>query len=409
MTNRQVAVFALVLSVLAPSCADSARSTEVVICLSATPQVMADAQTLVIRVYGRGSASDAWVERAQETRPIAALPLTLGVHPQGRVVERLFRVEVEARGNSGVVAVARMSSGFVAEETRAASLVLDHRCAATCAGELTCRGGTCVDATWATASLPAFTEGSCRATVDAGPLDQGSVDLGTDAGDGGGVVDAGEDAGPTDAAPTDGATSHDTGVEDMGVEDMGVDDMGVTMSTDLGTDVGPLDAGSMDLGSDTGVSTDAGTDGGSEVGRRLIMQLSPEVHAECPGGGWILSVYFDTQLAAAGPGEALDVRLPGPGAFVGDLGVSAFCPSNSNYRNWSAFTDQAASTAGFTTVTLDGVNLADAEAQVCNYYPTCPFGHPSYWTTPRVPLDATFNGVCTQSPFQCPDWCQSPC
>lgn len=396
---------ALLLSVLAVSCADSAPSTEVVICVSATPQVMADAQTLVIRVYGRLSEADPWVERTEETRPIAMLPVTLGVHPHGRDVERHFRVEVEARGTSGVVAVARMSSGFVADETRGASLVLDHRCAATCAGELTCEGGVCVDATWATASLPAYAAGSCRASVDAGPLDQGSSDLGTDAGDAGGVVDAGEDAGRTaDAGPTDAAQS-DSATSD----DMGVDDTGVTMSTDIGTDIGPLDAGASDMGSDTGVEADAGTDASTPVGRHLVMQLSPEVHAECAGGGWILSVYFDAPLASAGQGEALDVRLPGPAAYLGHLGVSAFCPTNSSYRNWAPFTDQVATTAGFITITLDGVDLADTESMVCNYYPTCPFGPASYWTTPRVPLEPWLNGMCTQSPSQCPDWCQSPC
>lgn len=404
---KQLCVFlaALGLGSVVVSCSDSAPATEVVICVSATPQVMARAQTLTIRVFGRRTESDTWVERAEETRPITELPLTLGVHPRGRRVERHFRVEVEARGPDGAIAVARMTSGFVEDETRAATLLLDERCALTCAEDLTCRDGACVDATWATASLSEYAAGSCRASVDAGPLDQGSSDLGADAGDAGGVTDGGGDVGPMgDAGP------QDTGLSDMGfTADLGLEDMGMTTSADMGVDSGPPDVGPEDMGWDAGASIDAAVDGGGEVGRHLVMQLSAAAHAECAGGGWILSVYFDAPISAPGQGQPLDIRLPGPAAFAGDLGVSAYCPTSDNYRNWAPFTDQVASAAGFTTMTLDGVNLADAESVVCNYFPTCPFGPASYWTTPRVPLQLSLHGMCVPSPLQCPDWCQSPC
>lgn len=403
MRQGVLLVCLLVLTTVA-SCADTAPSTEVVVCLTATPQVMADAQSVTIRVYGKASEAAAWEERASETHPIAELPLTVGVHPRARHHERLFRIEVEARGAAGVVAVARMSSGFVADDTRGASLELDLRCASTCAEDQTCRAGSCVDAAWATDSLPEYAPGSCRAGVDAGLVDQGSVDHGA-AGDAGGLGDAGEDGGSTDdAGPIDAG-----GADAASSDDAGLDDSGVTMSMDLGTDVGPIDVGTDDMGWDGGTSADAAVDGGAEVGRRLVLQMSAAAHAECPGGGFILSVYFDEPLAAPGPGQALDVRLPGPGAFSGHLGVSAFCPSNSTYRDWAPFVDQTASAAGLTTITLDGVDLADTESMICNYFPTCPFGQASYWTTPRVPLHPSLNGMCTQAPVQCPDWCQAPC
>jgi hypothetical protein len=398
---------ALLSSAIAASCSDSAPATEVVLCISATPEVMSNAETVVIRVFGRPTDTSAWVERLVETRPIAALPLTLGVHPRGRDAERQFRVEVEATGPLGVIAAARINAAFIADETRGASLLLDHRCADTCGTDRSCVGGTCVGATWSASALSSFSAGSCRAIVDAGPPDVGVMDQGTDAGDS--SVDAGHDAGSEDAGQLDGAMSHDVGVDDAGMSmDMGVTtDLGVT--SDLGTDLGPPDMGAGDMGWDAGDSSDAGVDGGGEVGRRLVMQLSAAAHAECAGGGWILSVYFDAPIAAPGQGQPLDIRLPGPAAFVGDLGVSAYCPTSDSYRNWAPFSDQVASAAGFTTMTLDGVDLADSESVVCNYFPTCPFGPASYWTTPRVPLQLSLHGMCVPSPSQCPDWCQSPC
>lgn len=140
-------------------------------------------------------------------------------------------------------------------------------------------------------------------------------------------------------------------------------------------------------------------------GRRLSFQLSPAAHAECPGGGWVLGFDYDGLVEASGPGQALVTMLP-ISATTGDIGLRARCPSTGDsFRDWSPWVGQAAVAAGVSDLTLDGVQLNDTEAMVCNYFPSCTFGQPSYWTTPRLPLEPSLYGTCANAPVTCPPWC----
>ncbi len=162
-----------------------------------------------------------------------------------------------------------------------------------------------------------------------------------------------------------------------------------------------------------GNGIDDDCDGAVDNGcRRVHIELAPSIQTECPGGGWYLEYYrWDTGVAVRSPtpGTPIDFIVPPPYSYRGTLGFSAWCPtlvSGSNWRIWTNWTGQPARNAGVASIVVDGVELADMEALVCNYFQNCPYGQPSYWTSPRVPLDASFNGRCEASPVQCPDWCR---
>lgn len=140
-------------------------------------------------------------------------------------------------------------------------------------------------------------------------------------------------------------------------------------------------------------------------GRHLTFQLSAAAHAECAGGGWVLGYDYNGLVEAPGPGQPLVTMLP-INATTGDIGLRARCPSTGDsFRDWSPWVGQPAVAAGVSNLTLDGVQLNDTEALVCNYFPMCPFGQPSYWTTPRLPLEPSLHGMCTRAPVMCPPWC----
>lgn len=148
--------------------------------------------------------------------------------------------------------------------------------------------------------------------------------------------------------------------------------------------------------------------------RRLHVELAPSVQSECFGGGWYLEYYSGldgSATRAATPGTPLDIVLPPSWASRGTMAFSAWCPTpvaGNNWRIWTSWTGQPARNAGVASILLDGVEVADTEALVCNYFPACPYGHSYYWTNPRVPLDASFNGRCEASPVACPSWCTGP-
>lgn len=169
--------------------------------------------------------------------------------------------------------------------------------------------------------------------------------------------------------------------------------------------------GSPDVELCNGVDDDCNGTVDDACSRTLHIALSALAQAECVGG-WQL-VYYDeigNEVAPSAPGADLDVLLPASWGFTGTMAFAARCSqpvAGSQWRDWYSFVDQPASVAGVASIQLDGVELADDESRVCDFFPTCSFGQPTYWTTPRVPLDAAQNSQCTPSPLSCPPWCSS--
>ena len=151
-------------------------------------------------------------------------------------------------------------------------------------------------------------------------------------------------------------------------------------------------------------SVDDDCDG--EVDERVLrVELTLDLQASC-SGGWELVSWDDTgaELPRSALGGVLTLMLPGSYSCMGSLALGAFCPSSGTWQDWTVWTSGSAESAGIQSILLDGQELADV-ALVCNFFPGCSYGAASYWTTPRIPLDATLAGACDSSPETCPSWC----
>jgi hypothetical protein len=146
--------------------------------------------------------------------------------------------------------------------------------------------------------------------------------------------------------------------------------------------------------------------------RHLHLELSPTIQSECPGG-WMIEYYDNIGTSHDGSqGMPLDIDLPPSWSCTGTMGFSARCPTllaacgGVYNRDWTPWLGRTAQSAGVASIVLEGSDagggdeLADAEALVCNFFPSCPIA--CYWTTPRVPLDSSFNGRCDMSSRTCP-------
>ncbi len=206
MTRRLLSAWVALAGVLA-GCSGPSPRTEVITTIDGDSTVRGAAGVRVTVLGGSSPGTLAEVDQRSFPSPLA-WPITVGVTPQGGDASRVFQVFASAADSSGmVIARGRVTSGFVAGETRWAHIELDSACPAsvTCVGTETCCGGTCVDGRLDASSLPTWQgDGTppARAQVCTGvQLTAGGVDAGTTDG---GATDAGSvDAGPMDAAPVD--------------------------------------------------------------------------------------------------------------------------------------------------------------------------------------------------------------
>lgn len=144
---------------------------------------------------------------------------------------------------------------------------------------------------------------------------------------------------------------------------------------------------------------DGVADDGCRAVRRLRVSLTPQVQTECTGGYLlrIPSLPGVGDVEAAAPGTALEVPVP-ESLTAGSIAISARCPADGRYRDWSRFVGQSASAAGVESITLDGVEMADQESTICNPYAAC--NVPASWySTPIVPVGGG-NAQCWSAP--CP-------
>jgi hypothetical protein len=138
--------------------------------------------------------------------------------------------------------------------------------------------------------------------------------------------------------------------------------------------------------------------------RSLYIRLASTTQASCTGG-WQIEWWDGSgvMMPPSAPGSALDTVMAGWYACRGTLGFSAYCPSSGVSRDWTPWSGPPAMTAydaGVETARVEGTEFART-ALVCDYFPTCP-GDPSWYTTPRIPLDVTLTGACDTSPRMCP-------
>lgn len=207
------ALAALVLA----ACAAPLPRTQVMVIVDAEPGVRAEAVAARVTVTG-GTAAPTMV-RHEETvggpgSPIQ-FPIRLAVVPAEDDAARVFAVQVEALGRTGLRAASvRAESGFLEGRTLELRLLLEDCCLAMDCGPQTCRGCACADPRVPPETLPELVA-DAGAAPDAGPRDAGAGDAGPrDASfDGASAEDAGpHDAGPLDAGPGD-AGARDGGAD----------------------------------------------------------------------------------------------------------------------------------------------------------------------------------------------------
>jgi hypothetical protein len=202
-TRRTAAVHCVGLSMLVVASACQLDShltplTQVVVDVDGEAQVKARSADVELVVRGGQTPDETWeaapamqrsIELGQDGAP--TWPLRLVLVPRDRDAQRLFAISATAHdGAGGVVAQARLLSGYVSNEIRYVQLELSDDCQdIVCASTQTCRAGACADAVRAAESLGVY-----RPSLDAGaPIDAAQLDA---------SADAGSDAG----------FAHDTGV-----------------------------------------------------------------------------------------------------------------------------------------------------------------------------------------------------
>lgn len=147
-------------ALLVGSCGSRPR-TQIMVELRAEPQLLSRLTHLSVRAQGfdaTGLETGPMFERSL-VAPLG-LPLSLAIVPRFEDATRTFVFEAVGRDVDGVVIVVRARSGFVLEQTRRLSLVLEEACLeVSCADTQTCRAGRCEDAGIDAQSLPPFVTG----------------------------------------------------------------------------------------------------------------------------------------------------------------------------------------------------------------------------------------------------------
>jgi hypothetical protein len=157
--------------------------------------------------------------------------------PRGHDASRTYAIEARATMAGGLVAEARVVSGYVPEETLALDVWLRDACRGLeCAPAETCETGTC--------EIVAPLDPCALGRLDgSGPSVRcADRDAGPDAGDGGSM-----DGGEPDASPVDGG-GLDGGETDAAIDAAGADAGGADAST---ADGGDVDGGDADGGAPT--------------------------------------------------------------------------------------------------------------------------------------------------------------
>jgi len=185
---------------LVTACADPHARTQVMLELDAECGLLADADSIVLRVQGPDGEPSVITLEPSAAGP---LPRRVPLLPAGDDANRTFLVEADLRSGALTLATVRAASGYRRGETLGLRLLFDDACRAhVCGATETCRAGTCESAARPPSSLSTFAPGApaCGA-VDASV--DGAVDAGLDA-----STDASTDAGPAHVLGVGCGSSH---------------------------------------------------------------------------------------------------------------------------------------------------------------------------------------------------------
>jgi len=145
---------------LITACADPHARTQVMLELDAECGLLADADSIVLRVQGPDGEPSVITLEPSAAGP---LPRRVPLLPAGDDANRTFLVEADLRSGALTLATVRAASGYRRGETLGLRLLFDDACRAhVCGATETCRAGTCESAARPPSSLSTFAQGRAR-------------------------------------------------------------------------------------------------------------------------------------------------------------------------------------------------------------------------------------------------------